>query len=863
MNPNDRFYGCESLGFPAVSNYDFNENIPNRGIEDRNFRWEEVAAPTLYMLKEATVSGSFEDNTFSYSNPTGVNYITSTGPSTNSVDYPFWNIKGNRTLWIGKSGIFVYSGNIPGVTGFFQCHPIDGDEAIGLFCSETGLTSSPTIYSNNISIGSEGPMIIEGKHQLYLQAKLNYGNTGLLKAYVRGWNGGSVVAYYNPFNSSWEASAPTGNFIVNNNITTIKYDFTCINFPAATPTSFDVYVTNTNSGSFVTVDNIHLDTYFKKNAFLDYIVPTGYMIQITPDLGWHNIMDLFDSSETIVNPYIKTLGPYEIDLGNLSDNLDNSVTATLDYSDFISATSDTYKKYLWRAVALTPNGQLGAGGFPQRFFYVGDEVNKSFSVDDIIQDDFSSSKVIIGKKSKTMVILVDGQENNPGLSYPTATSWRLEILLSSASRTIVIRGRDAGGSLSSFKKITLTNKLFEQNDIAVWNVFDEHGLVADIERLPGEGNFEFSNRIKDAYANRGGSTFIGIVNGATRELNLSKVPDAIIFSINRDEFNNPIVPSIAVDVTSYSLRVISSSFVKEEKLLVDPIFNTVELSYFPVDLPEHCELDGVGKINAYKIEKVEDDNKSKYYLKINHDLAAGKFVTVKYNYAREILFKNYLTIESVINYLNSITTEYNRKIFTARISEKLSGNENSMGLALASFTVSADLENVIGWTPIVLKKMSDRGYRDYFIKEDLSTLKNTKYYSFVEEIKKATKIFWGTVEADRSVWDAADSKDLAMDSIPTLFDPPLSKITSVYTGKEVFLEPVEAWGRNYIGYNNEYLSNVGITQDLFHPGVAHRTDLEPTFYFTTSKIQGLSGMSYNIGPARNFNNTVLLFSGQR
>ena len=68
MYPNDRFYGCESLGFPEVSTYDYNENIPNRGIEDRQFRWEEVSAPFTYMLKEATVSGSFEGNTFSFTN---------------------------------------------------------------------------------------------------------------------------------------------------------------------------------------------------------------------------------------------------------------------------------------------------------------------------------------------------------------------------------------------------------------------------------------------------------------------------------------------------------------------------------------------------------------------------------------------------------------------------------------------------------------------------------------------------------------------------------------------------------------------------------------------------------------------------
>jgi len=863
MNPNDRFYGCESLGFPEVSNYDFDENIPNRGVEDRNFRWEEVAAPTVYMLKEATVSGSFENNLFSYANHTGVNYITTGLTSGNSSSFPGWYITGSRTVWIGQSGIYVFSGDIPGVTGLFQAHPIDGDSAIGLYCSSTGITSSPAVYSTLIATGVEGPIILDQKHQLYLQAKLNYGTTGLLKAYIRGWQGGSVVAYYNPLSGVWQLSAPTESFSVGNNITTIKYDFTCSNFPAATPTQFDVYITNQVSGTFLTVDNIHLDAYFKQNAFLDYLVPSGYVIQLTPDLGWHNIMDMFDSNENLVNPHLKNLGPFVVDFGNLKDNLDNSVTATVDYSDFLNSTTSTYKKYMWRAIPLSPNGQLGVGGYPQKFNYIGDEINKLFTVDELVQDDLSTLKVITGTKSKTMTILVDNLENNPGLSYPTSTTWRLEINVGSLSRTIIVRGKDLGGSLTYFKKITLGNKLYDQNITSLWNVFDEHGLVADLERLPQESNYDYSNRIKDSYRNRGSSTFAGIVNGATRELNLSKVPDGLIVSLVKNSFGNPITNSISIEVTSYSLRVFSSLFVTEERLIVDPIFGTAELKYLPVGVPEYCEIDGYGIVPKIKIDLVDDDNKSKYLLKIDAKEALGKFIKIKYQYGIELLFKNNKDLYSIINSLNNITTDYGQRLLDVKISPKLSGNEDSMGLYISEIAVIPDVLSTIAWSPIILKKVSDRGYRDYFIQDDTSTLKNTKYYSFVEEVKKGTKIFWGSVEADRARWDAADSKDLAMDSIPTLFDPPLTRILSVFKDKPTVVDPIEAWGRSYIGLNGEYLSNAGLSETFFHPGVGHTNDLTPSIYTTVSKIQGISGFYSNIGPSRNYNNTTVFFSGQR
>jgi hypothetical protein len=56
---------------------------------------------------------------------------------------------------------------------------------------------------------------------------------------------------------------------------------------------------------------------------------------------------------------------------------------------------------------------------------------------------------------------------------------------------------------------------------------------------------------------------------------------------------------------------------------------------------------------------------------------------------------------------------------------------------------------------------------------------------------------------------------------------------------------------------------VGLSETFFHPGVAHKNDLEPSIYVTSSKVENITGLFSNIGPARNFNNTVVFHSGQR
>lgn len=859
MDINSRFYGCESLGFPAVFNYDFDTNKSVRGINDRDFRWEDVAVESVYQLNEATLNGSFETSSFSPSNHTGINFLSS--GSTVSTAYTGWTMTGSYNTYIGISGIYVYSGNLPGVTSSFQAHPLDGNMAVGMYCFNTG--SAPIVFSNPISTGEEGPIVPGGNHQLYLKAKLNYGTTSNIKSYIRGWSAGTVVAYYDSLSGIWQLTAPTGSYTVSSGITTIKHNFTCATFPAATPDHYDCYITNLTSGTFVTIDDVHIDAYYKKNAYIDYLVPSGYFIQVTPDLGWHNVLSMFDSNDGTINPHLKTLGPYAVNLGSLSDNLDNSVTATVDYSDFINSTTSNFKRYLWRAIPLTPNGEVGAGGLPQKFNYIGDQVNTLFTVNDVLDDPTSTTKIITGSKGSTMTVLVDGIASNPNLSYPSATTWRLVINLSDASRVVSLQGIDIGGATSSIRKITLNNILYQQNSIALWNIFDEHGLVADVERLPNENNYDYAERIKSKHKNKAGPNFVGISNGAANELSISKVPSALVISIDKTQYGTSKVSNISVEVTSYSLRLSAESFVVTERLFVDPVYNTVDLSYRPKDYPVYAELLNVGKVDIkdFSIIEVVEDYLIKNQYKIDNQITAGKYVDITYTYYKEFLYKDYSTLFDLINAVNNFKDSTGQKVIDIKISSKLSGGESCLGLYVSQKTVIPSQPVSIDWSPIYLKKVSDRGYRDYFIKNN-ATIKETQYFEYIKELKDNTRIFWGAVESDKDRWDSNVNENLALDSIPTLFDPPLSKIMAVVSGQETRLEAVNAWARGYKGFNSEYLKNVGLTQDLFQPGVGHTNDLVPSIYINTTSVEIDTSLESNISDVQNDNN-VLIFSGQR
>lgn len=835
----ERFYGCESNGFPAVNNYDYVDNISTRGINNRSFRWEEVSVKSIYQTNEATSNGSFETNTF-----TGV-YITTTGSETGK--FPGWILTGNSNIYLGTQG----------VTGAFTGHPLDGDVSIAMYYS--GASNPPIIRSTLIATGQEGPFIIGNKHQLYLLSKLNSGNEGYLKAFVRGWSAGSVVTYYDYVNNEWISTEPTATFKVENKISTLKYEFECSSFPSTTPDHFDVYISNISTGTVITVDSIHVDAYYKKNAFIDYIIPSGYVIQITPDLGWHDVLSMFNSKDSLINPHLKTLGPFTINRGNLVDNLDNSVSAIVDESDFYNSTTSTFNKYLWRALALSPNGVIQAGGFPNKFSFLGSSINNTFSVDNISEDPQSTIKVVSGKKSSTMSILVDGKENYSNLEYPTSTTWKATFYLTNAKLKVTFQGKEEGGASTYIRTIELNSSLFSQNEIALWNVFDEHGLVNDVARLPNESNYDYSQRIKDVHINKGGPGFAGIVNGAVRELNLIKIPDGLSIGIAKNEYNQPNVSELSIEVTSYSLRITCPTFIITESKIIDPVYNTIDLTYLPFEIPTFSTLNNT-KIDFTK-KKIEIDNidPSKYRIKIEGEFNKNEVIEVKYTYYKEFLFKNYPDLSTLYTAISNTTDSSGKKVLDISISGKLSGNENCLGLFITSNTVQGKNKIVIPWSPVYLKKISDKGFKDYFVKNN-ETLKQSKFYEYVKELKNNTKIFWGSVETDRDRWDAADSKSLSMDSIPTLFDPPLSKIIGLGVTGEI--DPIDAWSKNYTTKEGYILKNEGLSNYYFQPGVGYKDHLEPDIYITNTYIEADTSLSDSIGPLKN-NNNVVLFSGQK
>ena len=149
-------------------------------------------------------------------------------------------------------------------------------------------------------------------------------------------------------------------------------------------------------------------------AMLDYIMPDEYIIQISPDIGWHDKLSMLgDPGYTDgKNPHLKSIGPLSISNGQLTDNLDGSVQYDLSLDQWQSSLPKGYTKYVWRAVPFG-DGNPGLGGIEQEFEYVSTYDQLKFSVDTFLKETKRPVQIISGKKSNRVVISIEYKSLTP------------------------------------------------------------------------------------------------------------------------------------------------------------------------------------------------------------------------------------------------------------------------------------------------------------------------------------------------------------------------------------------------------------------------------------------------------------------
>lgn len=559
-------------------------------------------------------------------------------------------------------------------------------------------------------------------------------------------------------------------------------------------------------------------------ALIDFTVPDSYIVQITPDIGWGNVLGMFGEDEELdlKNPHINAFGPFMISAGTLTDNADGTVTAGLSQAQMTAATIPGFTKYLWRAVPWA-NNNPGLGGLPEKFDYLSSVNQLNFTVDEIIKETRRAVQTISGTKSPRTNISIEDQNNPTVFVEQTEASWRVFFTIDRSLVQFRIKASDDSGTLVGFHRVSIEYDSFNQEEGHIWNSFDGFGLFASVERLPEENSASLRKRTIDAFANRGGSDYTRLIAGVNRELNIGRVPEGITIKRALNAVGKPTEVIIDIDSTHTRLSVRVPSFIRnDETKRINSYLNKITTDKRIHKIVSIVTERGV-EISSSFFE-VNDEPEGN---EIEFDPSLSGVFRITYEYIEDINYADNPLLGDVSKALNNMMNPSGIHILSADIDPSLSGSEDSLHIYKQSGSINIDFPMfTLGWSRVGLFSISNREWKRSF-RDQASMYFNSSFYRYVLELKSQTNIEWGFVVVDKDFWDPLDSPFYGRQALEVPFDIKLSQYSApIRLPTADGVSDFDAWEAFRMGYyfDKTLLKNYGFPKVAFRSGVGFEKD---------------------------------------
>jgi len=568
----------------------------------------------------------------------------------------------------------------------------------------------------------------------------------------------------------------------------------------------------------------------QSGALLEFTVPDSYTIQITPDLGWQSTIAMFgdDPDAKANNPHLKTAGVFSILEGTLTDNGDGTVTADISGNAFANAATDGYGPHLWRAVPWA-DGNPGLGGYPARFEYYSDESQLDFTIDNIIKETNHPNQVITGKKSLRATISIEDENNPTVFIEQNNTAWRVWFSIDRPQVKFKIVASDSGGGIVGYHSVSIDYDSFNQYNSHIWNSIDSFALFASLARLPGETSYSLKERIVDAYNNKGGSHYTGLIRAINRELGIHRFDEALNISRATDQFGQPNVDILSVITTHTRLSLYCNSLIRDEEVkVVDTYEHLVYTDY---------RINSIARITTERGDLLPEKD---WYVYNTPDYNCIRFadyvegiIKITYQYYIDFNYEDYSTLVDLVDAINLAANPSGTLIAEASLADNISGIENPNRLYHTTITLDINnTEDTIGWSTIKLSSIADQEWKESFKDESLMYF-GSAFYKYILELKSQTNVEWGFVVADKDIWDAVESDTYGHTHLPLVYDIKLSnwKLTAPVAIKHSF----DIWDAFRMGfyYDGRLIKNTGMNKELFRSGVGFKKDCMVSLKFTS------------------------------
>lgn len=564
--------------------------------------------------------------------------------------------------------------------------------------------------------------------------------------------------------------------------------------------------------------------------------PSSFILEITPDLGWHNKEALFEpfiaSSSDVGNSLVKrftnlTIGVELTNESTLDTPVYNQISYAMPLADFKSVIDPQYKEYLWRVIAVRSDGIESFPSIIQRFQAQVSVLSFDWTIDN--KPKLNGLTVTLGGTKTPQInrIEVDGFTGYTTIS--STNQWSAEFPIRDTGQEFSIRAIDVNNNTSEYKKVKLSLPKDQQTYNAVWNHFDEIGMLVDLKRIPAESNTGYKARILDTYVHRSSPRYNGLINGIARELDIAY--DDAAFTVQPGTgIDQEFFEGINLSVGEKYIYVDADVFQQtREHHTLDPWDWSVTLnsgvieSNLIVESPIGTEIKSRNTWTVY-------DNKVVFN---NNDLL-NQPIYVTYRF-QEKYDRSTGTVKDVGDWLAGRTWNSARLL---NITTGSTVDTGSAGSYLALMPRTPVIKNLyldfggathtglpIRWTNAKISNLSDDEFQDVH-KNKYNNHFGTKVDTWATFLQSYIHTQWGFLIADRNVWSKPDDPQNGRVFLETNYDPHFAHWESSSPRVPIEYTPLQAHAYNYMSpTDGSDMKYKGLPSSLFKSGIGYGTDL--------------------------------------
>lgn len=385
----------------------------------------------------------------------------------------------------------------------------------------------------------------------------------------------------------------------------------------------------------------------------------------------------------------------------------------------------------------------------------------AFTVDSASLIVSSYAHVLTGAKAPSIVTMsVNG--NAGRITFPTPSSWRLELILSPGVNEIRLRGADSVPTWTPEQVVELEMPEVQQEPNAYFNTLDEHSLLLGLRRNPGEKNWEFRSRLIAMSQARTGSHIEGLFYAMAIELGVKPDPTALGVRVHRDTMGNVTSGEVYWQITPVYLYIDADGLTRtRESHRVDARTRSITLSETPRWTDEvkiYNANDDVVSLRRYSVNALDR------LVVFNDDELNGSWVTAHYPYRYRIDHRG-LNLGQLKTLIEAITI----------------GGEQILDVVVSDSTLPAlglmrqgrDLiTTAYSYVPHAMCQVTPLD--DVEWQRSLYNVFGGAYGTNLERYARAaserSNIGWDNLVLDEGLWDT-DIDKRALDYLPRLWDP--------------------------------------------------------------------------------------------